>query len=576
MKLSRTFVSILFSILLLQIPLPCLPAGGTDKKHLQELAARYEEAALGDDMQKELEVLETYLAEAIRQKDLREESYARMQKLNCFFNYEAFDRLYAEIPVQAAFFREQGQWDRYYTIQEIEVEALMLQNRTESALRKARCIYEEAQKANHREGLGTSSYCIAYIYHLTQNEPEAERYMREAIRLLEYDPDNTLLVFCYVELGDILLSQGKYPDMLHFAAQQEARIKRVEEKAKSENLVVDYSAHWYQCFYNYANAYIGLKQKDKAHEYYQKAHQYGYQHSAVQAGLLMTAASLAELDGDLPQAIETTDSLTRFYKDSDSRPLLLAQTEKKAALLLQNKQYEASALTYREALMLKDSVNDHRSAAQLNDLRSIYELDSLTAEKEKNRLYFVFALSGCLFLAILLAVYALYSRRLKEKNRALLDRIREQARREEEQARQELEAAASTDTAIETADTPETPPAATKEELLVRKARIYLRTDRRFTDTELNRKQIADALGTNEKYIADAIRNQNNGQTVGDFVNEMRLAYARDLLIEDSGLTVEAIAMECGLQSRTTLFRLFRKHYGMSPSELRKAMRDSS
>ena len=393
--------------------------------------------------------------------------------------------------------------------------------------------------------------------------------MREAIRLLEYDPDNTLLVFCYVELGDILLSQGKYLDMLHFAAQQEAIIKKVEKKAKSENLVIDYSAHWYQCFYNYANAYIGLKQKDKAHEYYQKAHKYGYQNSAVQAGLLMTAASLAEMDGNLTQAIEATDSLTRIYKENDSHPLLLVQTEKKANLLFQDKQYEASALTYREALILKDSVKDHQSTAQLNDLKSIYELDFLMAEKEKNRLYSVYALSGCLLLAILLAVYALYSRRLKEKNRILLDRIREQARREQE-------AAAATNTAVETAGASEASSSDTKEEELVRKARIYLRTDRRFTDTELNRKQIADAIGTNEKYIADAIRSQNNGQTVGDFINEMRLAYARDLLIAEPNLTVETIATECGLQSRTTLFRLFRKHYGMSPSELRKAMRDSN
>ena len=126
MKLSKTFISILFLFLFLQIPQCSLPAEATDKKLLQELAARYEEAALGDDMQKELEVLETYLAEAIRQKDLREESYARMQKINCFFNYEEFDKLYAEIPIQAAFFRGQGQWDRYYTVLETEVEALVL------------------------------------------------------------------------------------------------------------------------------------------------------------------------------------------------------------------------------------------------------------------------------------------------------------------------------------------------------------------------------------------------------------------------------------------------------------------
>lgn len=573
MKLSKTFTFVLSFFLFLQ----ALSAEAVDKARLQELATHYEEAASGDDMQEELDALEIYLAEAIRQKDLREESYARLQKLYCLFNYEEFDKLYAEIPVQAQFFREHDQWDRYYTVLETEIEALMLQNRTESALRKATKLHKEAQKAGHQEGLATSSFCIAYIYHFTQNEPEAEKYMREAIRLLEHDPDNTLLIYCYVEIGDILFTQGKYDDMLYFAARQEARIKKGEEKAKSENLVIDYSDHWYQCFYNYANAYIGLKQKDKACEYYQKACDYGHNHLAPQAGLLMTAANLAELKGDLPQAIEATDSLTRIYKENNSRPLLLVQTEKKADLLLRNKQYEAAALTYQKALALKDSVKSQQSAAQLNDLRSIYELDSLTTEKEKNRLYFVSALTGCLFLIILLAVYAAYSRRLKEKNRVLLDRIREQVRNEEEQTRREEEQTRNEQESATVANTPETADTETvfKEEQLVRKARIYLRTDKRFTDTELNRKQIADAIGTNEKYLADAIRNRNDGQTVGDFINEIRLAYARNLLIEEPGLTIENIAMESGLQSRTTLFRLFRKHYGMSPSEVRKALQDS-
>ena len=106
-------------------------------------------------------------------------------------------------------------------------------------------------------------------------------------------------------------------------------------------------------------------------------------------------------------------------------------------------------------------------------------------------------------------------------------------------------------------------------------AKHYLRTEHHYADENINRKQIADALGTNEKYLADAIRNQCEGQTVTDFINDIRLNIARNLLLDEPDLTIESIAQESGFQSRTTLFRLFQRNYGMSPSEFRSFLKDS-
>jgi AraC-like DNA-binding protein len=267
----------------------------------------------------------------------------------------------------------------------------------------------------------------------------------------------------------------------------------------------------------------------------------------------------------LPGAIAANDSVIQIYEQDGSWVFMESHKARKALLLLNNHQYEESARVYRETLALKDSIDNVNTFAQLNDLRSIYELDHLQAAKEKNRLYFTLALLACSFLVVLLVIYILYSSRLKSKNRILFLQIQEKARLEKIQEESDRTAVIEADS-----NKPDS-----KEETLVAQAKLYLRTDRHYADENINRKQIADALGTNEKYLADAIRNQCDGQTVTDFINDIRLNIARNLLLDEPDFTIESIAQESGFQSRTTLFRLFQKNYGMSPSEFRSFLKDT-
>jgi AraC-like DNA-binding protein len=541
-----------------------LYANDNKKAYLQKLAAEYEKASLGVDMQKELSALDVYLAEAIRQKEINEESYARIQKIYCLYNYGEYERMYKELPEQLAFYRKTKEWNRYYSLKEIEIEALMCQNRSESALRKAKSFYDETKKEKQPIGVGTSMYTIGNIYHLTQRDSLAEGYVRSAIKNLRHK-EGTVLPYCYIELSDILFNQKKYKEVVANAEDFMKVCEEYEARAKKGNLVVDYSIFWYQCYNMFAGGYIGLKQADKARFYYEKALQYKNAHSLSKAGLLIIKSELLELEGDLPGAIAANDSVIQIYEQDGSWVFMESHKARKALLLLNNHQYEESARVYRETLALKDSIDNVNTFAQLNDLRSIYELDHLQAAKEKNRLYFTLALLACSFLVVLLVIYILYSSRLKSKNRILFLQIQEKARLEKIQEESDRTAVIEADS-----NKPDS-----KEETLVAQAKLYLRTDRHYADENINRKQIADALGTNEKYLADAIRNQCDGQTVTDFINDIRLNIARNLLLDEPDFTIESIAQESGFQSRTTLFRLFQKNYGMSPSEFRSFLKDT-
>ena len=98
----------------------------------------------------------------------------------------------------------------------------------------------------------------------------------------------------------------------------------------------------------------------------------------------------------------------------------------------------------------------------------------------------------------------------------------------------------------------------------------YLSADRFFTRPGLNRTNLASAIRTNEKYLAKAIRKFAGGKSLGEFIDCLRLEYACELLKTHPEYTVEAISRECGMTSKSSFYRLFRKYLGCSPGEYMK------
>lgn len=104
---------------------------------------------------------------------------------------------------------------------------------------------------------------------------------------------------------------------------------------------------------------------------------------------------------------------------------------------------------------------------------------------------------------------------------------------------------------------------------LAGQARQILEKEKLYINPDMNRKRLAYILRTNEKYLADAIR-FCEGVTINDFINRFRIEHARRLLKENQEITTLSVAIESGISTRITLFRLFHKYYNMSPSDFRK------
>ena len=207
---------------------------------------------------------------------------------------------------------------------------------------------------------------------------------------------------------------------------------------------------------------------------------------------------------------------------------------------------------------LTDSIRLQERQADVVQLQEIKQQEEEIASKHQalvvHRIIIASAFLVCLLIAYLLWRSYKYNKVLTEKNRKLYEEI-EQRRQEQQQEMELLQAAPEEQL--------------TTEQQLFRRLCTLMDEQQPYTDETLNRDTLAQLLGSNGKYVEQAIRQCSKGETVSDFINRYRLEHVARLLKTTSD-PIAIIGELSGIPSRATLARLFRNAYGMTPSEYRK------
>ena len=182
--------------------------------------------------------------------------------------------------------------------------------------------------------------------------------------------------------------------------------------------------------------------------------------------------------------------------------------------------------------------------------KKLYEAEKKTNEKQlkiekmKAEKYRNILVMSLLLILLVIVFYILYARIRRKKNRMLYKRIIEANR------------------------------AKTNKNPLLQRLEKLMQTELLFTHPDLNRKELANRLFTNEKYLIHAIREEYNGQTFSDYINSLRLIFACQLLQNNSELSIKEILTESGFSSYKYFHQLFYEKFGMSPSDFKKISKE--
>ena len=292
-----------------------------------------------------------------------------------------------------------------------------------------------------------------------------------------------------------------------------------------------------------------------------------YADPSQQEELQYTLARYERLAGNNAEAGRILRLLADYSRSRGNQARMARYYRSLADVLRAEGRYAEAADCYRLYAEAADSAQVATSNAQLNRLSRLYRLDELEQEKrvalaEQSRAR-TLAWSALIVAVLLLALCVLlvvHHRRLRQKNRELVARIRSQ-----EEAEQRAEEAARRAEAEQPADE------LSREMQLFRRLQALLADEEVLRRPRLGRDELADLLGTNRTYVADAVAACTEQHcSVSQYVAAVRVRRARYLIDSHPELSLGEICLACGFQSQGTFTRAYRTFYGITPGEYRK------
>lgn len=501
--------------------------------------------------------------EAERQGNKAYQGMAIVNKIMVLINRMMYDRV-IEQSLRDLEFLEQHEIGNqyYYYVYKTMLQAWQHKGEFEKAIEGSREMYAKAQADDYQTGMGLALYTQAKVCKDMNKLDEFLELSRASIPLLEGLSSNiSMISTVWGDICMVLLAQERYDEALEAATELQKTVEQLEELAGAPVPSARSNVNGV-----FLNLYLRLKDYEKL-EYYCNLIEASDTNDMNNFSLYKAWAHVYNHREQYDLAIEKIRQAEELIdSDYSTERLYLLGTELEIAA-----KREKAVETYRlvkEMDAITDSIRKLEVHRQIDEIRTEYEVDRLILEKERNRNYAYMASIGLLLALLTLGIWIAYSRRLGEKNRNLVRRLREQ---DELDRRLEEERASMAKLRLSMRETEllsgEMPLKITSDPLYDRL--LELMSEQVYTDPELNRASLAAWVGTNERYLSDLIK-RHFDQTVSGYINDHRLRYARQKLADpNTEFTIEAIALDSGFGSRGTFHKLFRKQYGLSPSEFR-------
>ncbi len=504
--------------------------------------------AMGD-MNGASATLHRYIEDARREGNMEYLGKALLLMAYHYNNYNLTDSLRAAAGPTLDFFAEHGQWGRYYTLRKTYILSLLVGGQLDEGIAEARAMFEFAKARDNDLGKATALMCMGLYYQTLNDMVDAEKHHRESVaafRKVEMGNGSDHLL-AYKYLSSVLNAVGKHAEALEVCKECDAKMDYYRNLS-GKNPIQEYNL---AC--EYARAYLELGDKDKTRHYLERIRQSPVMaYPSARQDLMFMTWRMYELEGKYDLMLQVQDSLFDLALETGDVESATGTLREQGRSAYKAGNYKKSAEAYRRFWEMRDSLVTQENEARISELSTLYEVDKLEMQKRAQFNYLLLALGLCLLLAILLVSWILYSRNLARKNRTLIDRLGESEPPSD--------------------DGPGTPPLPSNERQnpLYAKLKALIGEKRPYTDPSLGRRELALMLGTNERYLLEVVRS-HYGLSVGEYINGLRLNYARELLSAPAaGDTIEDVAIRAGFGSRNTLYRHFRNQYGMTPDEYRR------
>ncbi|NDW12916.1 AraC family transcriptional regulator [Bacteroides sp. 214] len=525
------------------------------------------------DPEKVLKLLNDFLHEAEKQGMLNYETTMYAAILNFYYNHGWKEEFMEAFPEHIRFLEENDE-ELMLLMWSLKIRLYLFDRQYSQALEEAEALRTEIAQKKDPYLLGVVIGEIGMIYKEQGHIQQAIPLLIEAIELMKqkpsYDPGS--MFNGYYHLANALLGEHRLEEAIHYNAEYEALIRKEEEEALERYGTVDDNIriilNKYFCYSLYAKVYLEKEELDKTAHYLNECEAMLPKVGEDTEDFFYAKALYLDKKGAYYQAAEQIQRIIDRLEDGTIKATEIAQPKwykLKADYLTKAGHNKEAGELYNTAYSQLEESNHWEFESRIADLRTRYEVDKLEAEKLRNRNYFLFALGGCVLLALILFLIINYQRRLRAKNRRLIRQIESQdvLKTELRNIRQQR----LSDSVTKNTNLPEE----TAEAILFARLENYLRTTHIYINPELDRQQLINTLATNQTYLYNAVK-VVTGMSLQEYINSLRLEKAKEMLKNSPNESIAQISAQCGFTTIQTFRRQFKECYGLTASEYRNSL----
>ena len=433
---------------------------------------------------------------------------------------------------------------------------------TQTALVTARDMLSSATAANDKYRQAYAYYSIGLIYQAVERYGEATDALEKSVAIMDAalkDFPPLDYIKAQLELLSTQYSVGRYAESLKTCKAAADRLDKfiASEDPDFQMGINCMSMRLHIECYTVRN-YLAMNDLPMASKHLEAASDCMYPAIGLDREIFNeTSAMYYDRIGDFGRALDYADLSVNAFKASGLAPYYIEALTLKKTILADMGRYREAYENQALVEEAKDSLDSSRFASELGELQTIYEVDKMSAQKKRQQVVLLFSVLCCALLLSIVIVYIVYYNRLRRKNQSLYEQINSNLRNVGSSAK-----------VLQM--TPEDE--LSREMQLYRKIACLMEEEKPYRDATFNRTALAKMMGTNEKYVADAVR-EGAGTTVSNYITDIRLNCSLELLSDESGngepVSLDDVARDSGFGSYSSFWRAFQKKFSMTPSEYR-------
>ena len=513
-----------------------------------------------EELDLKLQYTNDFMREARKQQNKDQERFARRIELADLYNFR-INEFEKKAKEHLIFFKDNNYPENYYYTFSLLLQYYGFSGDQKRRIEETKQMYAEATQQQSLYGIARAGMLMGQIYYTENRWEEAEKCYKDALEkafeMLRKDPaqsENNVLVFdIYAGLTVLMKIQNRFDEAISLMSDWRKRLTDYEKLINHR-----YTALYIAYYGNYAMICIGMGEYDRAELYCDSIEQMNPEPIDLYE-LWINKSNIYLKRGEWDKAMELTDKLIEYDNETGDKNFVISLSRTKVYILDNMGRYKEALDLMYNTFNLNDSIRSIEINAQLDELRTQYEVDKHIAEKEKARLSFRFASGIGALLLIVLIIWIFYSRKIHRKNVAMVEQILAQEKDWVEIDKLRKIAQENAGTASET------------DEIFARLEKL-MHEQQPYTETDCNRKTLTEAVGTNGKYLSESIKN-NTGLSVSEYIMKYRLKHANSLLLRPvAEYTIDAVAFDSGFGSRSKFYEHYRANYGITPNEFRKTI----